>query len=215
MEDTRGEHMKVLKKTIKTYGKEGKRKYQQIKINKSDNIEDGTVYVLTEDKYNELAQYEESHKQVTGLKKDNIKLHQELEELQAKLSSLVEDNHKYKSLNGIQIQELAKLESINNTLSQKIETATIETVKVTAQLEATKGQLEDLAMTVTQKDSTINELQKELYEHEKVKLTQLYSIHNRLMTLSRWDMILGKHKPIIKEIAPTNELEVIETTTNK
>ena len=207
--------MKVLKKTIKTYGKEGKRKYQQIKINKSDNIEDGTVYVLTEDKYNELAQYEESHKQVTGLKKDNIKLHQELEELQAKLSSLVEDNHKYKSLNGIQIQELAKLESINNTLSQKIETATIETVKVTAQLEATKGQLEDLAMTVTQKDSTINELQKELYEHEKVKLTQLYSIHNRLMTLSRWDMILGKHKPIIKEIAPTNELEVIETTTNK
>lgn len=215
MEDTRGEHMEVLKKTIKTYGKEGKRKYQQIKINKSDNIEDGTVYVLTEDKYNELAQYEESHKQVTGLKKDNIKLHQELEELQAKLSSLEEDNHKYKSLNGIQIQELAKLESINNTLSQKIETATIETVKVTAQLEATKGQLEDLAMTVTQKDSTINELQKELYEHEKVKLTQLYSIHNRLMTLSRWDMILGKHKPIIKEIAPTNELEVIETTTNK
>lgn len=138
-----------------------------------------------------------------------------MEELQAKLSSLEEDNHKYKSLNGIQIQELAKLESINNTLSQKIETATIETVKVTAQLEATKGQLEDLAMTVTQKDSTINELQKELYEHEKVKLTQLYSIHNRLMTLSRWDMILGKHKPIIKEIAPTNELEVIETTTNK
>lgn len=207
--------MEILKKTIKTYGKEGKRKYQQIKINKSDNIEDGTVYVLTEAKYNELSQYEESHKQVTGLKKDNIKLHQDLEELQAKLSSLEVDNHKYKSLNETQTQELAKLEDINNTLSQKIETATIETVKVTAQLEATKGQLEDLAMTVTQKDSTINELQKELHEHEKAKLTQLYSIHNRLITLSRWDMILGKHKPIIKEIAPTNELEVIETTTNK
>ena len=56
-------NMNILEKTLKTYGKEGKRKYQQIKINKRDNLQDGTVYVLTEEQYEEIAIYEKQLKE--------------------------------------------------------------------------------------------------------------------------------------------------------
>lgn len=215
MEDTRGEHMKVLKKTIKTYGKEGKRKYQQIKINKSDNIEDGTVYVLTESQYEELARYEDSHEIIANLKEDTVKLRGELEELKAKLNSLEEENLKYKVLNETQGEELVKLEEVNKSLSDKIETATIETTKVNTRLEDTVEQLEVLTTMVTSKDKIIEGLREELHDQEKANLSQLYSIHNRLTRLSLWDIIRGRFKPIVDEIAPRGEVEEIETTFNK
>lgn len=210
--------MAIIKKTLKTYGSEGKRKYQQIKINKSDNLEDGTVYVLTEDKYKELAQYQTElktvHQQVTILKEDNDNLTEELKDLQNRVSKLQEEKTEYKILSEKQTHQLAKLEERNNTLVEKIEKGISETTKVNVQLETTKDRLETLTTMVTKKDDTINDLKTELHEEEKAKLSMLYSIHNRLMSLSLWDMIRGKHKPILKEIAPVGEIKEVETTTN-
>lgn len=226
---TRGEHMEALKKTLKTYGKEGKRKYQQIKINKSDNLQDGTVYVLTESQYKattihqkELTECKES---LANASEKNEQLKAQLEtltqshnsktqQLQDKIQKLEEEKTRYKILSETHQDQVLKLEEKTTTLTEKLEKTLNDNGRVTAQLEDKETQLEAITETINKKEDTIKQLQIKLHEEEKAKLSEFYMIHSRLTSLSLLDMLRGKHKPIIKEIAPTGELKEIKTITN-
>lgn len=180
-----GNIMTTIKKTIKTYGEDGKRKYQRININKTDNLQDGVVYLLSEDTYNELIEsrtkYDEVREQVTKLKEANTNLREEVETLR-------KEKLEYEVLSKKQTDQVAKLEGLNNDLSKEIKTAITEKTEATTELKLVRGRLEDL-------DNTRN---------------SLIILSTRLLSLSRWDMLRGKHKRIIKELAPGDEVQEVE-----
>ena len=223
-------NMNILEKTLKTYGKEGKRKYQQIKINKRDNLQDGTVYVLTEEQYEEIAIYEkqlkEYKKSVLTANEENSQLKGQLEtvtqaydsqiqQLQKQMELLKEDKIKYKILYESQQEQLMKLGERIETLTEKLETSINETGRATAQLEDLQLQLQAVIKKMNEKDTIIQQLQTTIHEQEKNKLSELYMIHSRLTSLSLFDFLRGRHKPIVEDIEPTSTLEEIETVANR
>lgn len=220
--------MEVIKKIVKTYGQ--KRKYQQLKFNKSDNLADGVVYVLTEAQYEEVNIYheklEELEQALANLKEENRLLKHDLE------SALTDNDRKLKDLTGkyegqlkgynnkIRLLENEKtkyevLAEERQTQLEKTNTDLTDCICETAKLKNYQDQVSNLSQVVNKKDKLIQEQQDQLHQQEKSQLSQLYSIHNRLSSLTKWQLLLGKHKLIIEEIAPVEETKEIETIINK
>ena len=227
--------MKVIKKTVKTYtSKDGKRTWQQIRFNSEDNLSDGVVYVLTKAQYEEVTIYqkgmEDCQQQRDNLKEENHQLNHSLEETiedyerklhdltsrydgqqkgyENKLRLLENEKTKHETLASERQAQLEELKKDNADLTEWKETRINETGRLTARLEDCQQQLE----TTTK---TNEELQDKLHQLDKDKMSQLASVYNRLVNLSLWQLIRGRHKPIIEEIAPTTETKEVETTINE
>lgn len=227
--------MKVIKKTVKTYtSKDGSRTYQQIRFNHEDNLTDGVVYVLTKAQYEEVTIYqkdmEESQQQLVNLKEENLQLNHELElaiedserklhdkdkKLEAQLKGyenkiqlLEKEKTKQETIASERLAQLEDLKKLNTDLTMWKETRIGETGRLTAKLEDCQQQLET-------KTKQGEELQDKLHQLDKDKMSQLASVYTRLMNLSLWELIRGRHKPIIEEIAPTTETKEVETIINE
>ena len=227
--------MKVIKKTVKTYtSKDGKRTWQQIRFNSEDNLSDGVVYVLTKAQYEEVTIYqkdmEDCQQQLDNLKEENHQLNHDLElaiedserklhdltsrydgqqkGYENKLRLLENEKTKYQTLASERQAQLEDLKKANADLTEWKENRINETGRLTARLEDCQQQLE----TTTK---TNEELQDKLHQLDKDKMSQLASVYNRLVNLSLWQLIRGRHKPIIEEIAPTSETKEVETTINR
>lgn len=234
--------MKAIKKTVKTYNsKDGKRTWQQIRFNSEDNLSDGVVYVLDKAQYEEVTIYqkdlEDKQQQLLNLKEENHQLNHDLEEtiedyerklhdkdkkLEAqeegytnKLRLLENEKTKQETLASERLAQLEELKKANADLTEWKETRINETGRLTAMLEDCQHQLEKQELTCNTKDEEILELKDKLHQLDKDKMSQLASIHNRLVNLSLWQLVRGRHKPIIEEIAPTKETKEVETTINR
>ncbi len=234
--------MKVIKKTVKTYqSKDSNRTWQQIRFNKEDGLSDGIVYVLTKAQYEELTLYqsdlERTQQQLANLKEQNHLLNHDLEETiedgkrklkdlskkqkaqlkgyNNKIQLLENKKTKQETLASERQSQLEELKKTNTDLTSWREANIGETAGLTAKLEDCQHQLDNMSEVVKVKNEEIQKLQDKLHQLDKDKISQLSSVYNRLVNLSLWQLIRGRHKAIIEEITPTEETKEIETTVNK